>query len=505
MKNFLNMLLNNAVKIEKIASCVAGLLFVFISRHILKNMNLYKYIAVYSFILILLSMDCRAQTIMGKEWNNWYFGNKTAITFNTSPPSVIESSEMFASEGCASISDRSGNLLFYTNGDTVWNKNNQKMQNGGIGYGNHMSAANGVIILPQPGHDSLYYIFQSPQMDMPGNFEYAVVNMNADGGSGAVISTDNTLIQYPVIIRHEENIGVTKHRYKNAWWVLTYNSQRHVVAYLLDSNGLSTTAVESAFDDFGVAYLTFSPDGKYLADGQGIYTFDNITGLVINRLGKFKYFANYHAFSPDGTKYYSFSFYRLIQIDLLNPPGSDNIFDETMIFDASRRDMEAFMLAPDNKIYINRYNNDSLDVINNPNALGLSCNYQRNVINLNKKNKGNGVGLPVVPAGIIHYQPPKPIQKYTDCHIYFPNAFTPNEDSINQKFGMVSDCPVSNYVFTIYNRWGEVIYVSKDQLATWDGKFRNYPCPEGTYLYKLVCKTADSDWAFRSGLFYLLK
>ena len=63
-----------------------------------------------------------AQTIQCKETYNWIFGSYAGVTFMGSSqptPSVITGSAMNMAEGCASISDESGNLLFYTNGINV--------------------------------------------------------------------------------------------------------------------------------------------------------------------------------------------------------------------------------------------------------------------------------------------------------------------------------------------------------------------------------------------------
>jgi hypothetical protein len=67
------------------------------------------------------------------EWNNWYFGLRAAMTFNFgSPPVTLTGSVMNTNGGSsASVSDSSGNLLFYTNGIWgLWNRNNAMMPNG---------------------------------------------------------------------------------------------------------------------------------------------------------------------------------------------------------------------------------------------------------------------------------------------------------------------------------------------------------------------------------------
>ena len=49
------------------------------------------------------------------EFNNWFFGNKAAITFNTSPPTNIPSTQMNSVTATASVSDSNGLVLFYSN------------------------------------------------------------------------------------------------------------------------------------------------------------------------------------------------------------------------------------------------------------------------------------------------------------------------------------------------------------------------------------------------------
>src|SRR5689334_5901046 len=65
---------------------------------------------------------------------NWYFGDSAAIQFADTGIAVITNSAMHSVEGSASISDSTGNLLFYTNGHRVWNKLNQPMPHGDTLY-----------------------------------------------------------------------------------------------------------------------------------------------------------------------------------------------------------------------------------------------------------------------------------------------------------------------------------------------------------------------------------
>ena len=65
-----------------------------------------------------------------QQGNNWYFGAYAGLTFNTNPPTALTNGSLLSEEGCATMSDAQGNLLFYTDGQTVYNKNHLAMPNG---------------------------------------------------------------------------------------------------------------------------------------------------------------------------------------------------------------------------------------------------------------------------------------------------------------------------------------------------------------------------------------
>ena len=81
----------------------------------------------FIFLLVIAGSSTYAQ----KQNNQWRFGSGGAIDFNTVPPSFVPGCPIATYEGSASVADRTtGALLFYTDGVTVWNANNQVMPNG---------------------------------------------------------------------------------------------------------------------------------------------------------------------------------------------------------------------------------------------------------------------------------------------------------------------------------------------------------------------------------------
>ena len=81
-----------------------------------------------------------------KEGNIWYFGSNAGIDFNTEIPTAITDGAMDTPEGCATMCDNMGNILFYTNGVTVWNSEHEVMPNGDELFGNVSSTQSAIII-----------------------------------------------------------------------------------------------------------------------------------------------------------------------------------------------------------------------------------------------------------------------------------------------------------------------------------------------------------------------
>ena len=78
-------------------------------------------------LLILLFFALKS--FSQKEANIWYFGENAGLDFNTTPPTALTNGMLDTFEGCSSFSDADGNLLFYSDGIKVFNKNHDLMSN----------------------------------------------------------------------------------------------------------------------------------------------------------------------------------------------------------------------------------------------------------------------------------------------------------------------------------------------------------------------------------------
>lgn len=78
--------------------------------------------------------------------------------------------------------------------------------------------------------------------------------------------------------------------------------------------------------------------------------------------------------------------------------------------------------------------------------------------------------------------------------LYAPNSFTPDDDEHNQDWGIhIEGIDIYNFSLLIYNRWGEVIWESKDPSAKWDGTFNGQIVPQGTYVWTIDAKDTIND------------
>ena len=339
-----------------------------------------------------------------QENNIWYFGNKAGIDFNPTPngvlPVSLANSEMTASEGTASICNKQGSLLFYTNGVTIYNRNHQVMQNGDNLKG-HLSAVQSSLIIPVPGNPNIYYVFTTDAIenDFENGYRYSIVDMTLAGGLGAV-TTKNVLIsasctERMVAARHADGTSV--------WLILNNNNSNIFQAWLFTCAGLATSPVISTVGDVmnqnlfvNSGSMKISPDGKMLCQTHfatvgpnsinfaQLFDFNNQTGLISNprklTLPNTQVIGS--EFSPDSKLLYLVAPFtkEIFQLEATLATPDDIVNSRTRI-PVPNTTYYGIQLGPDGKIYFAQ-SSSYLSVISKPNVKGLGCNFQKDKIDL---------------------------------------------------------------------------------------------------------------------------
>lgn len=390
---------------------------------------------LFSIFFLFLMLQVSAQ-----QYNNWYFGQKAAISFkpvNNPPiPYKLENSAMDVRSGpertggCSSISDTSGNLLFYTNGVVVYNRNHQIMVNSIT----PMADTNSIwscIIIPHPAYsDSIFYIFSSVSIGYtpgpggyypsPFGYYYSIVDMSGDGGNGEVkdsnilLSTSNT-----------ERLTAARHADGESLWVLTNDRfSNKFMAWQITCDGLQPNPVVSNAGEIVGDYLTnwgpvhgtmkVSPDGKQLCvvhqgdvglEGSPdslsffqIFNFDNATGKISNpriiNTPAYEESATCE-YSPDSRFLYVFGLagqpvrYFLDQFEAKLATEAEIAVSRTRISYCVGSDCNNgffdIQAAPDGKLYLN-HNATKLSVISRPNVKAPGCQLEMDKIDLGGRN-----------------------------------------------------------------------------------------------------------------------
>jgi len=353
-------------------------------------------------------VDCKLAFAQG-EANIWYFGYGAGLDFNSGTPVALTNSAMNSSEGSAVISDPSGQLLFYTDGVTVWDRTHVVMFSGSSLMG-HTSTTQSSLIVPEPGSSTLYYVFANAAQggSVPANnswsnlgLSYSIVDMSLNGGLG-----DVTVKNQSLVVPTSEKLTGIKHCNGIDYWVIVHEFNTNAFySYLITSAGISAPVISNAgIVHAGLSFqgqIKASPNGKRLAsaivfDPQNrveLFDFNNTTGVISNAVlvstGDYAYGVE---FSPDNSKLYiSSNHLGVIQYSL----GCGTISGRTVVspyVGSPNPSTKALQLGPNGRIYAARFANYFfLEEIRNPNAAGLACNYVVGGVSLGTKSCDYGL------------------------------------------------------------------------------------------------------------------
>lgn len=357
------------------------------------------------FALLFFSIS----TTIGQNQNNqWRFGRSGGINFNSSPPVFVSGSSIATGEGSASVADPvTGNLLFYTDGVTVWNAQNTIMPNGSNLRGGApilLSSTTAAVIVPKPQSTTQFYIFTINELGAVGGTQglhYSVVDMSLNNGLGDVISSQKNRF---LLLTTSEKLEVIPASNQQDYWIVT-NDNQDFYSFRVSAAGVSSTPVISSVGgNFAntAGHLKINRQFNLLAAGSlfdrqmRLFNFNQTTGAITNAVA----FALPSIilnnspliygveFSPNGKVLYISNLNSVIQYDIssLNATSIEN--SAYTIISGSSAQPASLQLAPDGKIYLN---DGSLNTIECPDQLGANCNYQTNVFP--GQTGGGGYGL----------------------------------------------------------------------------------------------------------------
>jgi hypothetical protein len=455
-----------------------------------------KKVYIYLFLL-LLSVNVYSQ----KEYYNWLFGNEAGISFvkDFNKPEIFLSSKMVSLEGSASISDDKGNLLFYTNGKTVWNRNHDTMPNGRDLLG-HFSSPQSALILKSLNLKNIYYIFTvDAQERKPLNgLCYSIVDINLDNGYGDVTSKKNIQLNKDC----SEKLTAIRNIKQDGYWIISHhNTKNQFFAFQLTKSGIKDTIISeigqpNIISDPGFPYntgfLKFSPNGEKLASSSignniiELFDFNRQTGVFSNGIViyDFKYtfqeLNDMDSTESENTKPYGLEFSPnnsylfatfnkgIIQFDINNMKNINNIYKKPYIsfIKNFKNNLGGLQLGPDNKIYISLFHENNIGVIKNP--------------NLNKFNDNDFERINLVSG---------------HCNLALTNIINPLKENPKLKFTVVNNDFCDGDSAILFAN----LDVPLNYKYSWsNGDSSNYIYIKNSGFYSVLVKVANEVYAYDS-------
>ena len=359
-------------------------------------------------LLVLFTILTFTQTLSAQqETNIWYFGHNAGLDFNSGIPVALTDSQLDTDEGCASISNANGELLFYTDGSFIWDKNHQVMPNGSGLLGHKSSTQSGVII-PKPGADNFYYVFTVDFKANQGGISYSEVNMDLNGGMGDVTNLKNAQLLTPAC----EKITAVLHENQQDLWVIghAWNSTNFYAWRVTPTGVNNVPVISSVGTSIGgntnntIGYLKASALGDRIAAAHWsginiveVFDFNNSTGVLNNPIQLSGFMGNgaYGVeFAPTADLLYvseRTANGTLYQYDL-SSNDAPTINASRVALAIYNNHWGAIQLGPDGKMYIAKRNADYLAAINQPDLLGTSCDFVEDAVYL--AGRKSWIGLP---------------------------------------------------------------------------------------------------------------
>lgn len=342
--------------------------------------------------IILLLLSATIVTAQ-PETETWYFGIGAGIDFTSGKPEMI-SGPLKTNEGCSIFCNRFGKPLFFTDGQTIWNRDNEVMQNG-TGLMGHPSSTQSAVVVEIPNNKNLYYVITALNVGRKQGLNYSLVDMSLDNGRGAVVKKNINLHDRI----HEKITVCATPDYKTYWLITSEYGSNNYLAYKIDSAGINpipvVSPVGSSKDSLIVnnyGYIKASPNSKYIINAHQnkhkleLSSFDYNSGKIklIDEIelgeGSLTYGLE---FSPDSRIIYVGSIFPESKVyQILHPALTD--VDDIEFYELGGWSDEyilgALQLGPDKKLYITNDADSTLGVINYPWLVGDAADYQKRAL-----------------------------------------------------------------------------------------------------------------------------
>lgn len=389
--------------------------------------------------MALAFLIAMGQAGFSQQANIWYFGINAGLDFTGGPPVAITNGALVTDEGCASVCDNSGNLLFYTDGVKVWDAAHTHI-NPSTPLLGHASSTQSAVIIPKPGNPNRYFIFTQYQHGKPSIPCANGLNYTEVDVTGGVVTLVTGAININLLTCSEttEKITAACHSNGTDYWAVTVEQDGDFVSWPITSSGVGTAVYSfsmatpcntssggGAYLDDRVGYMKISSQGTHLVLGRRqttsineAFTFNNSTGQVTSNLGTYHTGTVYGVeFSQDGNYFYTTEgFTNVVEYDIAT-------LTPTTLFTASGNAVGALQMGPDGNIYVaNGYegvNNSNLDMISNVNS--YPATYNDNYISLPSSPVAtySRLGLPDIVACFV------PTQQGCDVEGHFNWVFDP--------------------------------------------------------------------------------
>jgi hypothetical protein len=332
------------------------------------------------FLLFLFS----AVSSFSQNQNHlWFFGIHAGLDFSSGAPVSTGVGQTNTNEGSATVSDATGNLLFYTDGMTVYNATHNVMLQG-TGLLGNISSTQAALIVPQPGNDSIFFIFTTDAFGGSNGCKYSVVDMSLDNGLGQV-TLKNVALHSPTtekLIACPNSNGIDS-------WVITHklgDDNFYVYPVTQAGVGLPVITAVGTTHGFSSCYgeAAYSCANQKLAIGVRssnyveLFDFDPATGIPSNPIVINSYSGSEYGleFSPDGNLLYvtTWDAQTLTQYDISSNNASTINASEQLIATVLNP-LGTVARGNDGKLYVPAWGIAGVGVIDAPNIYGTGCNF----------------------------------------------------------------------------------------------------------------------------------